>query len=214
MPRSLHGVYRAFATESYLIVAAFDVEIPDIPKSRLVKRIVNAGFGAAVAEACVVKMHDCWARFCRDVVLLSATGGTVTTSGRVLTPPRSGVKNISQALAFIASNWGRKPSFGEPRWGDQNECLKAAQILGVANYATISAAIGSTPSPADYLRLTRNYVAHRNHRTAAHLVTVATAVGCPHRAPSSILRWVQPGTGATFDSWQAQLDIIAQATVA
>lgn len=131
----------------------------------------NAGAGLKTdaarlsCEMTLVRLHDSWARNCRDLVIRSACGNTTTLGGTALarsslvTGGRGGV--IPALLATY-----RRTRVYEPKWFDVTECVDAAQRLRVGNLATVAAGLGANTSPAEALRAIRNFYAHRSYRTA------------------------------------------------
>lgn len=113
----------------------------------------------------LVRLHDGWARSCRDLVIRSACGNTTTLGGAALARSAlvSGAHG-SVVPALLATF--RRGRVTEPKWFDVTECVDAAQRLGVGNLATVAAGLGANTSPAETLRAIRNFYAHRSHRTA------------------------------------------------
>jgi hypothetical protein len=110
-------------------------------------------------EMCVIRLLDAWARFCRELVLTSASKQPETAGG-IRLPLAPGIKDRKDALKALRAVYTRFP--WEPRWVDPQSCLNAANILKIANYPTISAGIAVTPSPVEDLRRLRNFLTHRN----------------------------------------------------
>lgn len=121
-------------------------------------------------EMCVIRLQDAWARFCRELVLMSASEQPLTASG-VRLPRSPGIARRIDALNALRTRYSRPPH--EPKWYDAQSCLTAAAMLRVANYASISAGLSVTPSPLDDLRDLRNFLAHRTESTALRVCAVA-----------------------------------------
>jgi hypothetical protein len=103
----------------------------------------------------------------------------------------------------------------EPRWADASSCIDAANRLKLGNVATISAAIGSTPSPVEHLRRVRNFIAHRGQGTASLVIPVAASIGLKRfQYPDDIIAAQIPPGIAVFTAWAIRLRAIARAAVA
>jgi hypothetical protein len=116
-------------------------------------------------EMAVVRLHDAWARFCRELVILSAYGRTITISGVLLPPAHASITRRHLVIPLLKTTPGKKYRF-EPRWSDANECIQAARRIGIANFSTVAAALGASNSPAEDIRRARNFYAHRTRMTA------------------------------------------------
>lgn len=113
----------------------------------------------------LIRLHDGWARNCRDLVIRSACGNTTTLGGATLA--RSGLVSggYGSVIPALLATF-KRARVTEPKWFDVTDCVDAAQRLGVGNLATIAAGLGANTSPAETLRAIRNFYAHRSHRTA------------------------------------------------
>ena len=163
-------------------------------------------------EMCVIRLLDAWARFCRELVLFSATEKPLTAGGTRL-PLAPGIATRKDALQKLQSVYSKLPY--EPRWHDAQACLNGASLLGVANYPNISAGIGVTPSPLEDLRHLRNFVAHRNDRTAARVRVAATNIlVAPTSDVIAILQSPSKSPPATvLQLWIRQLQAMSQIAV-
>jgi hypothetical protein len=155
-------------------------------------------------EMAVVRLHDAWVRFCRELVLESAAGGAVTLSGVKL---RRVAKTKSEALNRVRALHPRRY---EPRWGDPTLCLRAAGTLGLRNYSQVSAGVGLTPSPIEDLQLVRNHLVHR-HVGGREVDEIRDDLGLPigARAIDLVEAPVPPGIPLLI-RWSDQLQIMAR----
>lgn len=149
----LRSVYRRFVKETWNIKGVFSEKAgaADDPWKRR-RRWVN--------EMCVVRLHDAWARFCRDLLLWSARGDVLTIGSTYLTKSTA-IPTIPMALKMAQGTPGVRMLGGEPPWHRAVECAKVAKHLTIQNYIVVSGALGSTPSPAEELMKVRNFVVHR-----------------------------------------------------
>lgn len=159
-----------------------------------------------MVESAVVRLHDVWARYCRRLIIASASGAR-TSSGLVLGPVGL-VARPADVLPILRSRYAkRKPPWYEPRWADAAECVDAARLLGVANVSDIAAALGATNSPAEPLRRVRNFVAHRSHDTAIKAAAHFAVAPASFDAAALLLR---PTAGTTLlDLWGRSLVTLA-----
>jgi hypothetical protein len=114
----------------------------------------------------VVRLHDSWTRFCRELIVLSAYGNTVTFSGNQISKSNPLITDLASVIPLLMSSLYRKPQWSEPRWGTARDCIDAATRLGIQNLSTVAAAIGAANSPGNELRIIRNFYAHRKKETS------------------------------------------------
>jgi hypothetical protein len=160
-------------------------------------------------EMTVLRLHDAWARFCRELIVLSAFGRTVTLSGVPVPPCHSSIKRCHSVIPRLFATPGPRYRY-EPRWADATECIRAATRLGVANVATISSALAASNSPAEDIRKVRNFYAHRMKRT----VQDATATGLflrSIRADVFELAAYTTGSVRVIESWVSNFVLVATA---
>lgn len=163
-------------------------------------------------EMCVIRLLDAWARFCRELVLVSASEQPLTMGGTRL-PLAPGIATRTDALHLLQTAYTRVPY--EPRWHDAQACLRAAGLLRVANYSSISAGIAVTPAPLDDLRDLRNFLAHRNERTASKVRNAAASNSAP--VTSDVIAILQSPSGSPpatiLQLWIQQLQTMSQIAV-
>jgi hypothetical protein len=116
-----------------------------------------------LADNTIVLLHDAWARFCRSLIIVSAANNTISVKGHRISK-LSGIKNRSDVIPKLLSTYKKKKF--EPRWADAGECIDAAYRLRIGNYQQIMIALSVHNSPVDEIRRLRNFLVHRNHRTA------------------------------------------------
>ena len=161
-----------------------------------------------ICEMAVIRLHDTWTRFCREIVILSASG-TVTLGGTIL-PPAAGITNYSMVVPVLLSKYKKRRY--EPKWGTAVECIDAAQRLSISNLATVSGALGATNSPDDTIRRVRNFYDHRGNETAQE----ASATGLfsnPSHPVVFELTVYKPGGETVLESWVSELKNIAIAAI-
>jgi hypothetical protein len=153
----------------------------------------------------VVRLHDAWARFCRELIILSALGRTVTLSGVPLAPSSPALANRNSVIAALLATYKKKKY--EPRWSDAVECLDAAARLKIANLPTVSAGLSASNSPADEIRQVRNFYAHRRMESAIRALATK-AFSHPTRPVASDLASFTTGGDRIIESWVRRLIVV------
>lgn len=168
---------------------------------------------ASTRAHCVIRLYDAWSRFCRLVVIVSAGARPVTVaSGRVGRAP--GISSVTDVLPTLRALHPKVPPGWEPRWGRAADCLAAARDLRIGNFPTVSAAIGVTPSPAEDLRIVRNFYAHRGEVTVSQARGVAVRVGMSGKShPDHIPVFLARGGLPVYELWIVDLMEVAEASV-
>ena len=111
----------------------------------------------------VLRLHEAWARFCRELVLTSARGQVVTSTGAVVRRSPL-VSQMRTPLVVLKASYppSRQRKFlWEPKWFDAGEAIDAARRLKISNFAEVSAGLGVAGHALDELRACRNFLAHR-----------------------------------------------------
>ena len=173
----------------------------------------------AAAWHCVIELQDCWARFCKEAVLVSARGGVVTRSGR--TVPRSRLlgprDDPEQELQRLwQQSYGHWPRFG-PSWEVPVRAIQAAQLLAIGNFAQFSAGIGAQAFAPQELKACRNFLAHRHAGTANHqdILLLRQRVGGSAFgvAPGALSAQFIQGQVTVFEDWCNELIALAGAAL-
>ena len=160
-------------------------------------------------EMTVIRMHDAWARFCRELIILSALGDVVTASGQTLS--RSLPLIVSHASVIpVLLKIANRP--WEPKWASSAECIRAAKQLQIQNLSNVSAALGAANSPADSLRKVRNYYAHRNQGTSDTALQTRSFQTSNHPDVFQLNGYISGGI-TVFDSWSQGLKAVAVAAI-
>ena len=170
MPASLVKPYRRFLKETTSL--AHILESTASPSA-------HTRHQQLIREMCVIRLHDAWARFCRELVVLSTYAQPLTAQGQRV-PRVSGIRDRQQVIPALIKTYQRRTA--EPFWHIPMECIDAAHRLNVANYSAIAGGLGrsSPQSPTDQLRQMRNFFAHRNVDTAQDVTQIALSLGMPN----------------------------------
>lgn len=159
-------------------------------------------------EMAIVRLHDAWARFCREVVILSACGNAVTLGGSII-PAAPGISLRSEVIPRLLSTY-RKRRY-EPHWAESQQCIEAAKRLKIGNLSTFSAAIGATNSPIEAITHVRNFYAHRKHGSSRRALNTGVFRGA---GPDVFALAAYGRAGETYvEAWSADLILVATAAI-
>jgi len=203
---SLLGCYRRFLAETAWLLTAFDAGLAGLGSAHALGELHRLS-----GEMAVVRLHDAWGRFCRELIISSAGCRPFTASGvRLVCPP--GIRGRPDVIPFLLNSYN-KPRTYEPKWAVSHDCLDAAQRIGIANFATVTAAIGSTNSPVEDLRRVRNFFAHRGKWSADEVRSrFSFPVGSPLTLEALAGQLVPPGI-TRMESWVNGLRTVAGAAI-
>lgn len=205
MPRYfLKDVYDKFSKEVDWLLLDFEKAIHNLKANSTDKSARLA------AEMAVIRLHDSWARYSREIIVLSAGGKPFTVNGSRV-PLAPGVRHIPDVIPKLISSYRRRDY--EPQWARSQEAVDAAQRLKIQNFTTVSAALGATNSPAEEIRPLRNFLAHRG-RDSAMKVRVQTIFLPSYRVRVEDIAgaFVPPGI-TRYEQWVANLKHVALAAI-
>ena len=153
MPARLGAIYQRFGKETAMLTQTLEASIASSIHTPLT---IQQHF---VVELCVIRLHDAWSRFCRELVVTSAYAKPMTAQGDRV-PRAPGVKRRDQVIPKLLATYKKRSQ--EPYWYLTDQCLDAAGRLKVSNYSAIASGIGisfpdMSPSPNDQVRLVRNF---------------------------------------------------------
>lgn len=160
-------------------------------------------------EMSVIRIHDAWARFCRELIVLSANGRTVTLTGMPLSQSHSAIVNCTSVVPVLLSLYPKNRRKFEPRWADATECIDAGKTLGIRNLSTVAGALAAANSPADRIRRVRNFYAHRQRRTATDALRAAL-FSAQYPEVFSLANYESGGL-RVIESWTRGLAVVATA---
>ncbi len=142
----------------------------------------------------VIRLLGLWSEFSRQLVVLSALGGLVTTSGTVLAPA-PGVSRFSDIASTL-----KKPLSGPgANWHWPTYSVGAAQDLKVANYTQISLGLGS--ANIQPIMAVRNFLAHPGHHSATEYRNFTQSIGLRGYDPDDLVLHKIPGGATLFETW-------------
>lgn len=196
--------YRRFLREAERLCSIFEESIshrkPPIPSARQL-----------AAEMAVVRLHDAWYRFCRELVIVSASEKPTTVVGRRL-GRAPGITSRADVIPTLLSTYNN-PRLFEPNWALGHVCIECAQRLAVNNLSEISASIGSSNSPADDLRVVRNYYCHRGRDTAEKVKRMSWFSSNMQIEPWSIPGMKVSGGITLYRDWVNRLQAVSFAAI-
>ena len=163
--------------------------------------------GASAREMLVVRLQDYWAQFVRELIVLSASGRAVTSSG-VRLPARRGFSRTGEVRSWLAAN--RPNPNRDLDWHVASTSVHWSQRIGIANHTTVTAALGSTNSPEEQVRIYRNFVVHRTKETAERLRRDNFRRNLAPRSLSSLPLEVTAGGVPIFARWVKDFQLVAK----
>lgn len=162
-------------------------------------------------EMAVIRLHDAWSRFCRELIILSAYGHTQTLGGTPLMRCRADIGSRGDVVPVLLRLWGSRTIY-EPKWEKAAESTRAASLLGIRNFANVSAALGATNSPAESVRNVRNFYAHRRKGACQRSLATLHFLD-PHHPLVYELNSFTSGGISVYDSWLVGFEAIAVAAI-
>lgn len=176
------------------------------------RRLQSDDVVARSRQMLIIKLYSEWERFFADLLEASSHRKPLTANSvRVQNAP--GIRTKREFDAAVSRLYSRSPNRPfTPSWGIAKHVVKIANGVGLQNAPTIVNAVGSQSSPADQLRLIRNFYAHRNESTAQQVWRI------PPPAPSlgSLDSWLEMIVLPTMPRillWADELSDIATAAV-
>ena len=197
--------YRNFLRETNLLLNVFSFSLGKVRYTSGRNHIFRLS-----GEMSVIRLHDSWARFCRELVIQSAGCKPYTANGIQL-PLAPSIRRKSEVISVLFNTYQRRRF--EPKWARPSECIDAARRLNIANLGTVSATIGATNSPAEDLRLVRNFFVHRAENSANEIKAknlLATGIKINLENTAGVI--VTPGV-TMMESWIIDLRNIAEAAI-
>lgn len=215
MPIFLAEVESGLRVRLALIEAAFI----RLEASKLSYRTIDR---FALQEGLISALWQSWGKFCRDVLVQSASGARVA-SGAITNSPYS--TNTEAEIAYVARQLAQNANIGnikalvgahqEPTWGDLTKINSIVSGLGSSNQATLLSAFGAAQFLSD-LQLCRNASAHYCADRIADVRAARVRYNSTaFRHPSDMLRWLDPQTqDPLWRHWIGEIRVVAAGAVA
>jgi hypothetical protein len=197
--------YNRFLKSSAWLLTEFNRDVAALRSGGLTTK----SFGLR-PEMATLRLHDDWARFCREIILASAVNEPKTIND-IVVPRALGVSTRDDAknVAIRSTHLGRY----EPKWATASEAIRAAVQLRLSNLGVITAALGAVNSPAEDFRHVRNFFAHRAENTAAKVRALSFYSPGMDLNAEILLAQNVPGGITRFESWVIGLRTIALAAI-
>lgn len=192
--RALQDLYSHFVSRTNFLVRTYEA-----PLASDTCTVIHA-YGRTKV---LIRLHYLWAEFCRELVTRSALGSCRTLTGNLLVrvPGVSAWNDIERVAK-------EKAGRGYPPWHHASFALGVANRLAVQNFAEISLGLAAI-SPADDLTDIRNYIIHPNQRTRLAYNKLTYRLGIRGLSPDVLLASRQSGGATLFETWAADLQILA-----
>lgn len=148
---------------------------------------------------CVIELCTLWYGFARALFLSSALSARDSTGNRVSVTASPRPKTIDDALTYaIKRLLPRKRSsnppwswWDEPNWSKTSVLLNSLDAVGCSNRTQVAAALSTETAVFDYLRVMRNFYAHRGKSARQELRPMAVTYSLPptiHPSGALLLR--------------------------
>jgi hypothetical protein len=215
--RALIALYRNFVSELYRQQLTFVLALD----GRFTLDESTPPVNRNGAWYCLIRLHDAWAHFCRQAILLSAAGGVLTKQGRLL--PRAALLRPGDDPFVVLKREWRTTKQPAP-WMKQGPALDlpslavtAARLLGISNYVQFSSGMGATANAPLELKACRNFLAHRHFDTAQApaIDTLRRRISAPAGtvAVGALAAQLIPGGVTVFEEWCIELGDLASAAI-
>lgn len=184
--RTLYSAYTRFASQTYRLVQVFCA--PALAPSCELPHVYSAQFSA-------VRLQMLWGQFCKRVIIESALGNVLTSSGQTLS-------------SRIKTTKGFKAQIRKVNWHIPPDALKQARKWQVENYNQI--ALGLTSAPMSDVNAFRNYLVHPGEGSVEKLINAFPILRItPESNPYNLLSYTIPGGQSRFEDWVDRLMIAA-----
>jgi hypothetical protein len=173
----------------------------------------EAGFEVGDAPSrsfAVISLYADWEEFSRRLLYLSAAKRPIAADGRVV-PRAPGIRTAADVDAALLK-WKKQRRL-VLHLGAPGAMVDACKALQVSNERVITAAVLAQQSPAEALRVARNFLAHQNPSTARQVVAGPTASALEVKALVSWLAEPLVGGRSRFGAWSGDLVSVARAAI-
>ena len=158
-----------------------------------------------------ISLYADWEEFSRRLVYSSAALNPVSSSGRKILRAPGIRKKTDVDMAIKTWKRARPNSRLVLHLGSPRAMADVCKALQLTNERVILPAVLSQHSPADELRLVRNFLAHQNQSTAFQLPTGPKSGALELGALVAWLAEVQAGGRTRFGVWASDLAAVARA---
>lgn len=191
--RKLGYLYSKFLVRTEQLSAALFAPLPQDSEV-----VVSCQFVHAAGDVQIVnRLLVLWGEYCRNLVIQSASGKTLTLRGNKLNAP-PGIGGLSDVRAKLGGHFDAGPG---TRWDEPSWALGRARQLAPSNFAQIN--LGVSSAPVNHLKILRNYLVHPNEHTRRSYQGLTTQLGFPGRQPSELLKDRVPMGSTVFEDWIA-----------
>lgn len=184
--RTLYSAYTRFASQTYRLVQVFCA--PRLAPSCELPHVYSAQLSA-------IRLQMLWGQFCKRVIIESALGNALTSSGQTLSSRIKTTKSLNTQIRNV-------------NWHIPREALKQANEWQIENYSQV--ALGLTSAPMNTVNAVRNYLVHPGKSSAEKLVDAFPILRItPESNPYNLLSYTIPGGQSRFEDWVDRLMIAA-----
>lgn len=128
-----------------------------VESTLLVSHKVDARHASATKRIATINLYSNWEEFTRKVLAASSHGKTYTANGVQLARV-GGMRSYADFDVACKAAYRKAPNARwSPNWGMVRTVTQLTQHIGMQNANTLRTAFSSSTSPADEIRLCRNF---------------------------------------------------------
>jgi hypothetical protein len=165
----------------------------------------------------VINMQTYWGNWCRSLFLSSCfgahtTGGNIAISALPLVSDDDAI-TVAVKGALVPAPVLPWPSWKEPAWFSPSDLARIVGYAQLSNRASLVTVLNSMPPAIQHLRVSRNYLAHRNIALKQNALSIGPTylIGSANSI-SEILLFVEPGRSiSVIERWTYDLRRAARA---
>ena len=204
--KPLTSLYARYATRNRALRERFFAELPVGAEAESICGPIHKDGRAYL----VIRLQHLWGEFCRELLVRSAFGGSVTRTGQTL-PRAAEMRHIADIRCAMSLK-----EFSGPRnnWENPVFTIGKAELLQVANRSNMDLGLGSVSVELESIKSVRNYLTHPNERTNRRYAQLVKEFGFEPLSPDQFLTQRLVGGDTVLEYWLSTLNRAAWTAVA